>query len=451
LLARHCTEAGLIEKGALLWGKAGQRSLERSAFAEAMEQLRRALDQIATLPATPALRREQVNLQIVLINSLQHVKGFGTETTAAIERANLLIEQALALGESPEDPLLLFLVRYNLWLANLFAAKCDLCRELAERTLAFAEKQKALVPRVIGHYMMAVTMNVIGAPAQSRKHCDQALALYDPVEHGSLAMRFGLDFRAVTLLVRAAALQSLGCLDSALADAADALSSARATGHALTLLIALSDLANYFYIFSGNYTAANAALDEVRALADEKGASAWKTAEIVGRGRLMALTGKPSEAIRLLTGVTDAAQRSTGTTLNHSFNMFCLAHAHAELGQFDEAWRCIGEAITTMEKTKQKGWEPEVYRTAGEVALKSPEPDPAKAETYFERAITVARDQQSKSWELRAAMSLARLWRDQGKRDEARELLAPAYAWFTEGFDTLDLKEAKALLDTLAQ
>jgi class 3 adenylate cyclase len=153
LLARHCTEAGLVEKGALLWGKAGQRSLERSAFAEATEQLRRALDQIATLPATPALRRDQVNFQIVLINSLQHVKGFGTETTAAIERANLLIEQALALGESPEDPLLLFLVRYNLWLANLFAAKCDLCRELAERTLAFAEKQKALVPRVIGHYM----------------------------------------------------------------------------------------------------------------------------------------------------------------------------------------------------------------------------------------------------------------------------------------------------------
>jgi predicted ATPase len=131
--------------------------------------------------------------------------------------------------------------------------------------------------------------------------------------------------------------------------------------------------------------------------------------------------------------------------------MLCLAHAHAELGQFDEAWRCIGEAIATMEKTKEKWCEAEVYRTAGEVALKSPEPAPAKAETYFERALTVARDQQAKSWELRAAMSMARLWRDQGRPKQARELLAPIFGWFTEGFDTLDLKEAKALLDTLAQ
>jgi predicted ATPase len=165
----------------------------------------------------------------------------------------------------------------------------------------------------------------------------------------------------------------------------------------------------------------------------------------------MALTGKPAEAIQVLTpGLADAAQRSTGTTLNQAFNFLCLAHAHAELGQFDEAWRCIGEAITTMEKTKEKWCEAEVYRTAGEVALKSSEPDAAKAETYFERALTVARDQQAKSWELRAAMSMARLWRDQGKRDEARNLLAPVYGWFTEGFDTLDLKEAKVLLDELA-
>ena len=127
-----------------------------------------------------------------------------------------------------------------------------------------------------------------------------------------------------------------------------------------------------------------------------------------------------------------------------------LASAHAELGQFDDAWRCIGEAMTVMETTKERRWEAEVNRVAGEIALKSPEPDAAKAEAYFERALSVARQQQAKSWELRAAMSMARLWRDQGKRDEARELLAPVYGWFTEGFDTLDLKEAKALLDELA-
>ena len=126
-----------------------------------------------------------------------------------------------------------------------------------------------------------------------------------------------------------------------------------------------------------------------------------------------------------------------------------LARAHAELGQFDDAWRCIREAMTAVETTKETWFEAEVHRIAGEIALMSPEPDVAKAEAYFERALAVARTQQAKSWELRAATSLARLWRDQGKRAEAHELLAPVYGWFTEGFDTLDLKEAKALLDAL--
>ena len=127
-----------------------------------------------------------------------------------------------------------------------------------------------------------------------------------------------------------------------------------------------------------------------------------------------------------------------------------LARAYAELGQFDDAWRCIGEAMTAVETTKERWFEAEVHRIAGEIALMSPEPDAAKAEAYFERALAVARQQQAKSWELRAAMSIARLWRDQGKVQQARELLAPVYGWFTEGFDTRDLKEAKALLEELA-
>ena len=139
-----------------------------------------------------------------------------------------------------------------------------------------------------------------------------------------------------------------------------------------------------------------------------------------------------------------------GSTLNMPLHLMFLARAYADLGQLDDAWRCIGEAMTTMERTKETWIKAEVYRVAGEVALKSPERDAAKAEAYFDGALAVARQQQAKSWELRAAMSMARLWRDQGKRDEARDLLAPVYDWFTEGFDTLDLKEAKALLHELA-
>jgi tetratricopeptide (TPR) repeat protein len=126
-----------------------------------------------------------------------------------------------------------------------------------------------------------------------------------------------------------------------------------------------------------------------------------------------------------------------------------LARAYGELGQFDQAWSHIGEAITMVETTKETWYEADVHRIAGEIALMSPEPDAAKAEACFERAFAIARAQQAKSFELRAAMSMARLWRDQAKRDEARELLAPVYGWFTEGFDTLDLKQAKALLDEL--
>jgi predicted ATPase len=126
-----------------------------------------------------------------------------------------------------------------------------------------------------------------------------------------------------------------------------------------------------------------------------------------------------------------------------------LGEGYADLGQFDEAWRAIGEATTLVETTKNRWQVANINRVAGEIALMGPKPDANKAETYFERALAVARQQQAKSWELRAAMSMARLRRDQGKRTEARDLLAPVYGWFTEGFDTLDLKQAKALLDDL--
>ncbi len=138
-----------------------------------------------------------------------------------------------------------------------------------------------------------------------------------------------------------------------------------------------------------------------------------------------------------------------GLTLWMRSHMSYLARAHAELGQFDDAWRSIAEAITAVETTKEKWCEAEINRIAGEIAVMSPQPDEGKAEAYFERAIAIAHKQQAKSWELRAAMSMARLWRDQGKRQQAHDLLAPVYGWFTEGFDTLDLKEAKALLDEL--
>jgi predicted ATPase len=206
--------------------------------------------------------------------------------------------------------------------------------------------------------------------------------------------------------------------------------------------------ASPIHILRGNYAAATAQLRELVALADKKGALLWKAFGMLLQGDVFAVSGKASNAVQLITAGINAF-RSTGATRAMPFNLSFLARAYAEINQFDDAWRCIGEAMTVLETTKETFCAAEVNRIAGEIALMSPEPDAAKAEAYFESALAVARKQQAKSWELRAATSMARLWRDQGKRQQACDLLAPVYGWFTEGFNTLDLKEAKALLDEL--
>ncbi len=448
LLARHCTEAGLIEKAAGLWGKAGLRSLARSALVEAAEQLTRALAQIAALPGTLALRREQIKFQVALANALMHVKGYAApETKAAVERAHLQIEQAEALGEPPEDPLLLFSVLYGFWALNLLAFNGDVVCELAAQFLALAEKQGVTVPLMIGHRIVGASLLETGNIAQGRAHYDQAIALYDPAEHRPLAMRFGQDVGVTILSYRARALWVLGYPVAAVADTDRALKDARELGQAVTFIYALIH-ASLINILCGNYAAANAQLDEALALADEKSVAFLKASGMLLKGYGLAVAGKASDAAQMITsGLT--AYRSTGATLYVPLHLSYLTRAYAQVGQFDDAWRCIGEAMTAMATTKERWCEAEVNCTAGEIALKSSAPDVAKAQAYFERALAVAREQQAKSWELRAAMSMGRLWRDQGKRNEARDLLAPVYGWFTEGFDTLDLKEAKALLDEL--
>jgi predicted ATPase len=201
-------------------------------------------------------------------------------------------------------------------------------------------------------------------------------------------------------------------------------------------------------IFCGNYATADTQSEELVALADKKATLLWHAIEKMNKGSILALTGKASAAVQtIIAGITE--WRQTGGTLLLPWYLSNLAMAYGELGQFDDAWRSIGEAMTAVKTTKETWCEADILRIAGEIALKEPEPDAAKAEAYFERALAVARKQQAKSWELRAAMSMARLWRAQGKRDEARDLLAPVYGWFTEGFDTLDLKEAKTLLEEL--
>jgi predicted ATPase len=340
------------------WGTAGQRSLARSALLEGAEQLKRALDQIATLPATPALRREEIKLEVAFANAL------------------------------------------------------------------------ALMGDLVG----------------GKEHYDRALGIYDPAEHRPIATRSGRDVGVTLLSFRSVCVWQLGYPAASLNDAERAVKNAREMGDATTLMYALH-FACRSYEYCGNYAAANAELDELMALADERGAPHWKATGATLRGSLFALTGKATEAVQ---AITSGINSRRSASLYEPWLLLLLAMAYAELGQLDDAWRCIDDAIDKVERSKEKWCEAEVHRIAGEIGLKSPAPDTEKAEKYFDRALAVARQQQTKSWELRAAMSMARLWLSQGKSQQARELLAPVYGWFTEGFDTLDLKEAKTLLDELA-
>jgi class 3 adenylate cyclase/predicted ATPase len=449
LLARHCTEAGLIEKAARLWSKAGQQSLARSAMIEAAEQFKRALAQIAALPVTAALRRAGIEAQVGLGNALIDVKGHAApETRAAYRRASELMTQSEQLGEALDDPLLQVSVLVGLWRAAYVAFDGDLMRELAAELLVLAEKQEATVPLVIAHRLMGMTLGLTGNIAEAKPRFDEALALYDPAEHRPLATRLGIDARITALSFRALILWLLGYPEAAQADIDYAVKEAREIGQASTLMLALS-ITSYTHILCGNHVAANALADELVVLADKQGALLRKAEAVFHQGCALALTGRAADAVRTITsGVT--AWRSTGATCWTPVQMCFLAHAHARLGQFNEAWRCIGEALAASEASKESWCDADIHRLAGDIVLLSGEPDTAKAEAYFERALAVARKQQAKSFELRAATSMARLWRDQGKRDKARELLAPVYGWFTEGCDTPDLKQAKALLDELA-
>ena len=450
VLARHCAEAGNVEKAAVLWGKAGQRSAQRSALVEAAEQLKRALNLIKSLPGTPALRREEIKLQVELITPLLHVRGYAApETRAAEERALLLIEQAQALGEPPEDPLLLFSALYGSWAANIVAFNGDVMRELAVEFLALAEKQSATGPPMIGRRLMGLSLLHTGQIAGGRAHLDRAVAFYDPAEHRHLATRFGQDVGASALAWRSLALLLLGYPEDALADAVRALKIARESRHSGTLIYVLN-FSVFQHVYCGHFAAANALIDEFDILKDQIGSVFWGGWGTVQRGCVLALTGKVTEAVQnIASGI--AEMRSTGTTLWMPLFLSHLALAKAEIGQFDDASTIIDEATAAVKTTKESWYEGEINRVAGEIALLGTEPDAAKAEACFATALEIARKQKAKSWELRAAMSMARLLCAQGRRGPARDILAPVYGWFTQGFDTLDLRQAKILLDELAQ
>lgn len=449
-LAHHFTQAGLTQQAVEWRGKAGFRSLERSALVEAAEHFARALDQLAHLPFTTATRRERINLQIALINPLMHIKGHAApEARTAVERARLLIEEAEALGEPLEDPLLLFSVLYGSWIAHFVAFNGDLVHELAAEFLTLAERRADSAPLMIGHRIMGMALLFTGHITEGCANLDRAISLHVPAEHRRLATRFSVDPATSSLFYQAQALWCLGRPDAANAALTRGLTEARQIRHAATLMFALH-MASTVHVLSRNYVQAAAELDELATITDESGAPYWGAFGRSVHGCLLAANDNAWDAVHISTAGISAL-RATGTTVWTPWYLSSLAMAYAELGRFDDARHTIAEALTTMGATKETWSASEIYRTAGEIELVSADGDATQAQGFFDRALAVARAQQAKSWELRAAMSITRLWRDERRSEEARELLAPVYEWFTEGFDTLDLQQAKALLAELVQ
>jgi class 3 adenylate cyclase/predicted ATPase len=448
LLARHYTDAGRIEKAAVFWGKAGQRSLEQSALAEAVEQLSRALSQIAILPATPTLRRERIKLQLAVANALMHVRGYAApETRASLDQASSLIKQAEELGEPLDDPLVLFSVLYGLWVASYNAFDGDRVRERAAQCLAAAEKEGTTIPLMVGHRLMGISLFHIGDLTEGRAHLDRAKRLFDPAKHRPLATRFGQDIGVGISYQRSLPQWMLGYPDAALSDCDEAVSNAREIRRAATLMPTLL-YTSMVQILCRNDAVANEQVNELVVMASDKGGALWKAFGVLLKGALLTLTGRSSEAGETLTSGIGAL-RSAGSTLWMPLWLSYLAKSCADQGQIDDAWRHMDEALKTIETSKERLFAAEVNRTAGDIALLGPEPDISGAETHFAQALAIARGQQARSWELRAATSLARLWLDGGERKKARELLLPAYNWFTEGFRTGDLQEAKTLVEQL--
>ena len=285
LLARHCTEAGLIEQAASLWGKAGT-AVAAGTLAVLVEAVAQSLKRAggttsATLPASPALRREEMKLQVALITPLTHVKGYAApETNAAVERARQLIEQAETLGEPPDDALLLFSVLYSFWVANYVAFDGGMMRELSTEFLALAEKQRATMPLSVGHRLVGTSLACTGDIAQGRAHLDRAAALYNPTEHRPLLQRFGKHVARELVSNRALARW----------DAWEAFPQRRLQMHQRPMHAQSAEEAATGYairrvhiqLFRGNYQAVNTLGEEVVALAQKRSAVEGERGHIPG-------------------------------------------------------------------------------------------------------------------------------------------------------------------------
>jgi predicted ATPase len=441
LLAHHCTEAGLITQAIGYWYKAGQKASERSAHVEAIAHLRQGLALLQTLPETRERVQREVDMLIALGASLRATKsGAAPEVEQTYTRARQLCQPL-------DNPHQLFPILRGLWQYYNGRAQYQTAHALGEQLLTLAQQAHDSIMVVVAYRVLGATLFYMGEPVSAHAHFTQGIALYDPQQHRAAAFLHGQDAGVVCHSFAARALWYLGYPDQGLARSHEALTLAQQVAHPFSLCVALCHAA-MFHGLPREVRAAQERAEAAICLAKEHGLLPWTVPGSIIRGWALAQQGHAREGIaQIEQGLI--AYRATGAEVARPSFLALLAEAHGVVGQPEAGLTALAEALTLVDKTGERHYEAEIYRLKGELLLQRPSNNATEAETCFHHALDLARNQQAKSWELRAATSLARLWYQQGKRQEAHDLLAPVYHWFTEGFDTADLQEAKALLDAL--
>lgn len=450
-LAAHFERGGDLPRAVQYRQQAGHNALRQHGYQEAIAHFRRGLDLLAAFPDTPERRQQELSLQVALGSPLQALEGYGApEVEAVYTRARELSQQ---IGETAQ----LFPVLRGLYVFYLLRGKIQTAHELGERLLSLAQSVQDSALLLEAHFAVGQTLVFRGELVAARAHLEHGIALYDPVRHRAHAFLYGQDPGVFCRLLAAWALCFLGYPDQALKRNHEALTIAQEVFHPLSLAAAQAFFA-FTYQFRCEGQAAQEHAEAAVALCSQQGFPFFLAFGTILRDWARAEQGQTEEGIaQIRQGL--AAFRATGAELATVRFSALLAEAWGQVGQPEEGLAVLAEALAVVDKGGERDYEAELYRLKGELTLqkvrgpgsKFQTTDPqGEAEACFRRAIAIAQKQHAKSLELRAVMSLARLWQQQGKNAEARSMLTEIYRWFTEGFDTRDLQDAKALLDALA-
>jgi predicted ATPase len=451
LLAHHYTEAGCHAQAVGYWQQAGTRALQRSANVEAIAHAQRGLELLTALPDIPQRIQHEIDLLTTMGPALLSTRGYAApEVLQAYTRVRELCQQV---GETSEH----FLVLYNLCIVYIARSEHQTAIELGEQCLQLAQSVQEETLLLMAYYVLGISWLCRGSPTLACTHLERTIALYDPEQHHVLAYRYGgVDPGMACFGYDAWALWLRGYPMQARAQSAKALSLTQQLAHPYTLVRILY-LDTLLYQLCRDALAVRDQADAAITVATAQRFALMQALGPIMRGWAIAVQEHSTEGLVQIRQGLDT-YRSTGAEFQRPHFLALLAEASGLLGQPEGGLAALEEALTLVEKTGERYYEAELHRQRGELLLlRAAKSRPAQdsqeqheAETCFQHALDVARQQQAKSLELRAAMSLGRLWQRQGKRVEARALLAEVYDWFTEGFDTADLQEAKALLDALA-